>query len=670
MNRSVPAPIPPVKGAFRLPEAWFPLLALLLCALAYGRWALTLGYIWDDFPIRWIFHEYGLEGLRQYFSVDRPFMPWLYRLTTSLIDFTPLSAHLFALVSRVVSGVALWGLLRLAWPRHKDLAGWAAALFVVYPGFGQQYVSIVYGHFYWLMTAYFASLSLTLLALRYPRRFGWFTAGALVLSAANLFFWEYYFVLDALRPVFIWWALEGAVQGWKPRLRRTIFLWLPYLAVFFAAVYFRSTVLGYQTYQPVFFDHLRSEPVKTLLRLVKRIPLDIFEAVVLAGWKALRTVGLAFKDGGYWLVVLVSAALAGLFFWQHKERGPSRERLPWLLTSLAALALAGGPFWLIDLDVNLYFSNDRFVLPFMVGGSMSAALIAAWLPRRVHLPLLALLVGLSAGVQYHNGYAYFADWERARQMLWQLSWRAPGLQPGTTLLMNDNAFTYYTDISLSAALNWVYQPEPSGRMNYMLLYPLTRLGNEISALTSNQAIGVDYRSDHFDGSTSQVLVATYQPPGCFRFIDPAVEAENTAPQEIIRNALPLTRWEWILPQGVSHLPEETFGAPPSGTWCELYEKADLARQVGDWARVVTLWESAQSAELWPLDAVEYLPFVEAYAHSGDWEQALEFSREAARPGSQYPGMVCRLWERIERETFANAERDAALALIRVENDCE
>jgi len=65
-----------------------------------------------------------------------------------------------------------------------------------------------------------------------------------------------------------------------------------------------------------------------------------------------------------------------------------------------------------------------------------------------------------------------------------------------------------------------------------------------------------------------------------------------------------------------------------------------------------------------------MPFIEAYAHSGEWEQAVALSREAAKPGSQYPGMVCRLWGRIEREIPAGAERDATLESVRAEMNCE
>lgn len=659
-----------MKLPTKISQSWFPLLILALCLVAFGRWALTLGYFWDDFPIRWIIREYGMPGLQQYYSIDRPFMAWVYQATTALIDFTPLSSQLFALAWRAISGVALWGLLRLVWPRRRELAGWAALLFTLYPGFGQQYVSFVYGHYYLLIVSFFASLSLTVLAVRHPKYFAWYTAGAMLFSAVNLSCWEYYFLLDALRPLLAWWVLGEQGLGWKKRLGRALLAWLPCLFVFLGAVYWRSTVLGYQTYQPVFFSELSTAPWSALLHLGQQVVLDLWKTTGLAWWKAIETAGTAPGNWWYVAVVLAAALPAGIFFALQPKVERGRNFLAVLFTSLVALVLAGGPFWLINIGVSLSFSTDRFVLPFMLGGSLLTATLLLRLPRRVHLPLLAVLVGLAAGLQYNNGYAYRTDWEAARRLIWQLSWRAPGLEPGTSLLMNDNTFTYYTDNSLTAALNWLYQPEPGSRMEYMLMYPSVRLGGKLPALEAGRTITVDYRSDIFEGSTSQVLVAVYQPPGCLRVLDPEIEAANTAVQEIVLQSLPLSSTQWISAQGTAKIPTETFGVPPAGTWCEFYEKADLARQLGDWTGAVQLWEGAQAAGVGPQDAVEYLPFIEAHSHSGNWDQAVALSREAAKPGSQYPGMVCRLWARIERETPAGIERDGALGTVRAEMNCE
>ena len=56
---------------------------------------------------------------------------------------------------------------------------------------------------------------------------------------------------------------------------------------------------------------------------------------------------------------------------------------------------------------------------------------------------------------------------------------------------------------------------------------------------------------------------------------------------------------------------------------------------------------------YPNDPVERFPFIEGYAHTGNWARALELSREAQiiSPVVMQP-MLCRLWQRIERETHA------------------
>jgi hypothetical protein len=654
-----------------LSSGGFLLLILFVSALAYGRWALTLGYFWDDFPIRWILHEYGLPGLQRYYSIDRPFMAWIYGITTTFIDFTPLSSQIFALVWRAISAAALWGLLRQVWPKRADLAGWSALLFTVYPGFSQHYISFVYGHYYLLVAAFFGSLSLTILAVRNPRRFWLYTAGALVLSAINLFCWEYYFLLDVLRPLLVWWVLGEQHLSRKVRLRRILTIWLPYLAVFLAAVYWRTSVLGYQTYQPVFFSELRTAPWDTLLHLLQRVFTDIWRTTGLAWWKSVQTlIENGIGNGSYLGVVGLGAAATAIYF--YFQPAPNRSQDFWAIfvTSLAALFLAGGPFWLISIDISLNFSNDRFVLPFLLGGSLITATLASLLPRGFHLPVLVVLVGLSAAQQYHNGYAYRSDWEQARRLFWELSMRVPGLEPHTTLLMNDDAFTYYTDISLSAPLNWLYRPEPAGKMDFMLLYPSIRLGGKIPDLTPGRTIEVDYRSDYFIGSTSQVVVVVYRPPGCFRIVDPEVEVENNAVPEILRKALPLSDERWILPEPTGRIPEDIIGRPPADTWCEVYERADLARQLQDWPAVIQGWERAQASDLEPADPIELLPFVEAYAHAGDWKSALVLSHQAAQPGSQYPSMLCRLWARIERETVVEPEQEEAIRQVRAEFNCE
>jgi hypothetical protein len=112
------------------------------------------------------------------------------------------------------------------------------------------------------------------------------------------------------------------------------------------------------------------------------------------------------------------------------------------------------------------------------------------------------------------------DAEDLGEFLWQLSWRIPGLEKGTTLLTNDIPLRYYSDNSLTAALNWMYAPENhSLQMDYVLYYPTVRVGLALSAPERGLPIHQVYRAASFDGSTSRMLALYYAPPGCVHVLD-------------------------------------------------------------------------------------------------------------------------------------------------------
>jgi hypothetical protein len=65
------------------------------------------------------------------------------------------------------------------------------------------------------------------------------------------------------------------------------------------------------------------------------------------------------------------------------------------------------------------------------------------------------------------------------------------------------------------------------------------------------------------------------------------------------------------------LPEHLFGAEPAHGWCYYYERADLARQLGDWAEVTRLGAEAAQKGLAASDPIEWIPFLQAHVLLGD-----------------------------------------------------
>jgi len=67
-------------------------------------------------------------------------------------------------------------------------------------------------------------------------------------------------------------------------------------------------------------------------------------------------------------------------------------------------------------------------------------------------------------------------------------------------------------------------------------------------------------------------------------------------------------------------PQSIFGNEPEHDWCFYYQKADLARQRGDWNEVIRLGEEAEKLGLHPNDQIELMPFLQAYAFLDDQKQ--------------------------------------------------
>jgi hypothetical protein len=241
-------------------------------------------------------------------------------------------------------------------------------------------------------------------------------------------------------------------------------------------------------------------------------------------------------------------------------------------------------------------------------------------------------------------------------------WRAPGIQPDTLVLLNEGGLRYYADNSLSAALNWIYAPQTQGRhIPYALFYPTTRLRNALPKMEPGIPVQFDYIAGEFNGNTSQILSMYYSPPACLRVLDPEIERVNRSIREpsLMRFAARLSNLDLITNEQQARIPE-AYGPEPEHDYCYYYEKADLARQLEDWETVVKMAEAALSIRDYPHDPAELMVFIEGYAHTGEWIQAMKLSQEAHRAGEKYAGpMLCRLWERIETETSDSSEQDAA-----------
>lgn len=666
-----------------------PLVLLLLSWVSFGPLIHRLGFYWDDWPSIWFLHVLGPPGFQQGFASDRPLLAWVFMLTTSLLGESMLVWQVFGILTRWLTSLALfWALIGL-WPARLQQVTWIAMLMAVYPGFSQHYISVTYSNAFLVYSVFIFSFGAMIWAFRWPRWLWPLTVLSWVSLALSVFISEYFFGLELLRPFILWLLLADRTTNLGKRLKRVVLYWLPYALVLALFVVWRLFVHQSPRARIVIFDQLRASPLRSILNLGLTIVQDLFEVTVLAWARVFKARDLLDFDLVVVLIFLGLMLLAGVltFFFLGKLEGKKPQRdseqgsskawaLQALLLGALALLLGGWPIWVTNLHIELIFPWDRLTMPMMIGTSILLAGLVEFI-NRPRLPgafVLSVLVGLAVGINFQNALTFRQDWLVQKSFFWQLVWRAPGIEPGTALMTSELPFRYYSDNSLTAPLIWTYAPEyTSGKMPYVVYNLESRLGIGISSLEPGVPIQQPYRATSFTGSTDQVIVLFHAPPRCLKVMHPEDDRNLPYKPRNIPDALPLSKPDLILENAhpPAAPPASFFDPEPEHDWCYYFEKAELARQTNDWQGIVSLGEQAfkLDKEFTRETASELAPFVVGYARAGYWEKAVELSLQAYRAAEKTKNMLCQAWYNLRETTPADPDREAALAQIENNIQC-
>jgi len=246
------------------------------------------------------------------------------------------------------------------------------------------------------------------------------------------------------------------------------------------------------------------------------------------------------------------------------------------------------------------------------------------------------------------------------------------MRVGTSLLTQELPIDYSTDNSLAAPLNWIYATDISDRsMPYNIVYLDLRLGSSLPELIEGLPISRDYRLLEFEGSLDDAIVLYHKPPGCLRVLHPIYDAYFPQLPELITAAIPFSNLHQIevQPDEAAFLPTNLFGPAPELSWCYYFEKADLARQQGDWQQVVALGDVAFNLDDSPNHASERIPFIQGYAFTDRWDRAVELSVETITINKFMKPMLCSIWNDIYKNTASSEERENAIVNIKESVSC-
>ncbi|HSQ25741.1 MAG TPA: hypothetical protein VLM80_01330 [Anaerolineales bacterium] len=641
----------------------------------------------------WYLHFQGPQSFHDNFSVDRPLLAWIFRITTSIFGESTLAWQLFGIFTRWLTTLSFWWVLRLIWPRHNTQVAWTALLFAIYPSFHQQYIAVTYSNAFLVYVLFLLSFAAMILAIRKPRWYWVLMLLSIAASGISMFIAEYFFGLELLRPLLLWYLQRDQKTNLKQKIKRIALQWTPYLLLMVSFLVWRVFLHDTPRGEITLFDQLASQPVQAILGLITTIIKDIFKVSMLAWWQTINPELWisAFRTGIIVIVAQISIFLsaAALSFWvisnlqkaQNETTDLTERSSSWgkqaIIAGGFALLVGGWPFWPTNLRIELFFPNDRFTTPLMVGASLLLGGFISLIPRRrfLNVILVSVLVGLAASMHFQGAIGFRQEWGALKDWFWQLSWRAPQIEPGTIILSGDLYLDYYSDNSLTAPLNWTYAPDNySLDMSYLFMDIEARLGNDLASIEPDLPIHSQYRSAYFDGNTSQSILVFFAPPRCVKVMHPVDDLNLPYKPNYIRPALTLSNLELIItnPGQSASPPTHIFGEEPQHGWCYYFEKAELAVQMRDWEEVVRLSEKAflLKEKFDRETASELIPFIRGFAQTGQWETASSLSMKAYQASPKMQNMLCSTWYYLMQSTSESQARQSALAQLNANLSCE
>jgi hypothetical protein len=647
-----------------------PVALFLLTLLTYGLMLPWTGFYWDDWPFAWIEKFLGSAEFIPAFAPFRPFLAPIFFGTTSLLPPNPLVWQSLALVMRFALAWAAWWTFKTIWPNARWQTLTAALFFLVFPGYSQHWVAYTHINQEWIpFLFYLLSFGFTAKALREPDKFNRYTILALFFLVLGVFPTEYFATQEPLRFLFIYALIaeQWSLKTFLPTFKRTLKIWFPYILIWLGNAAWLIYYYRFGAYASYSVSNAgQASPVGFLLAMSDALwkaglyswaQILVLAARSLSNPSTLLTLGM----------IVVSFALVAFYLRKLELPGDGNSRSwAWqaVMFGLIGILIGRVPSWVAGLPLTLQSIDDRFMVSMMIGGSLFIAglLELVFGKSRLKVFTVALILALSVGQQFYTANDFRRDWARQQEIFWQMAWRMPGLKAGTVILTHELPLNYETDMGLTAPLNWIYAPNyKRGDLPYALLYTRTRLGGtSLPTLEPGQPISFEYRTVKFEGSTSQAVTIIVPPNACLRVLDSVYAGGDTYERQprFLRDAIPLSDPSLIITDAKPpEMPVALFGVEPPHTWCYYFEKAELARQVGDWQTVTKLGDEARAQGLVPGDALEWLPFIEGYVVTGNYQTAQDLSSLAYQDDSRPRKGLCYTWQRIQANEQGNAEAE-------------
>jgi len=298
--------------------------------------------------------------------------------------------------------------------------------------------------------------------------------------------------------------------------------------------------------------------------------------------------------------------------------GRNREAL-WL----SLISIVGGlvPVILVNRHVTLP-DYSRYTLVASIGAVLLLVTIIENISSRV-MQTVVLVFFVAVAVMTHYGSAVRAmdETQATRNFWWQVAWRAPQIKPGVTLIASYPGSPLSEDYFVWGPANLIYYPEKQTTDPVVVKLPAAILTDDVVLnIATNGGVETPLRrGNYLERDFGNVLVMIQSSSsGCVRIINGDVPELSPSDQHRLLLVAPFSRLNNVVTEGSFQTPPAVvFGNEPAHDWCYYYQKADLARQRGDWEQIPVLLKKALSEGQYPSDGLEWMPFLQASAVLND-----------------------------------------------------
>lgn len=610
-------------------------LLILISALVYLPLIRQIGYINDDWYLMWSAGAYGPQAFTDIFSVDRPARAWVMIPAYILFGGNPLYYNLSAYVFRLISALALFWLLRMLWRQHNRFAFLASLLYLIYPGFLSQHNGIDYQSQMVSLAAALLSVAFSIRALSAGSALWKFVliASSILLGWLYLGLVEYFIGFEFMRFACFFLLSSREHSLWRDRWAESIKRWAPNILTPLAFMAWRlfffqsergATDVGLQ------FEGLSLYPLQTIYHWSAQMIQDLFDVMVSAWVLPVSQLTGFIQAWGVVLALMVVGLI--LFMWNNgyhlddTSTGFTREAILFgLLVSAAGLF----PIAMVNREV-AFPSFSRYSLASSVGVAISIIAIVFHIRARV------LRGGILAGLFFiamltHHANTVKAAEESAvvRNFWWQVAWRVPQFELRTTLVGHYLAGAIEEDYFMWGPASLIYYPEKQATKDIQPgIFAAVLNKDTVTKVLARERQEFDNRKNIITYKNYRNILILSQPTlnSCVHLINGFQPEFSDREIEFILEIGSFSEIEHVLADEMPHTPPiMVFGSEPERSWCYYYEKADLARQRGDWNEVKRLGEEAFRRGLKPEDSIEWMPFLQAYAMNGDADRLTELS---------------------------------------------